>query len=96
MKAIFVGLMLVLLINIPSSAITGTITVYDNGMPDGVTGSEMTRWIEAEDFTLTSRDLISGVDFWAFDSGSHTGSIRRRETESDLRRRRSRRASIRV
>jgi hypothetical protein len=52
--------------------------VYDNGAPNSVSGNEMTQWIQAEDFTLSSTTLITGVQFWAFqtdDACCYTGSI---------------------
>ena len=47
--------------------------VYDNGAPDGVSGNEMTMWIQAEDFTLGAPVTLTDVRFWAFDSGEATG-----------------------
>src|SRR6185437_9686455 len=57
--------------------------VYDNGgpaAPDEFTdiGSEMTRWIEADNFSLATTDTITGVEFWELDRedlSSYQGSI---------------------
>jgi hypothetical protein len=40
--------------------------VYDNGAPNQVNGNEMTSWIQAEDFMLTTTRTINEVKFWAF------------------------------
>ncbi len=51
--------------------------VYDNGAPDGVGGNEMTNWIQADDFTLSSPATIGGIRFWAVEdqADAYQGSI---------------------
>lgn len=49
--------------------------VYNNGLPDGVQGNEMTEWIQAEDFTLTSASTLNGVTFWADVLDGSTGYL---------------------
>jgi hypothetical protein len=51
--------------------------VYDNGGPNGVSGNEMTEWLQAEDFTLTAGKTINSVRFWAFGftESAYAGSI---------------------
>jgi hypothetical protein len=39
--------------------------LYDNGEPDNLTGHEMSRWIEAEDFSLVSTSAMTQIAFWA-------------------------------
>lgn len=51
-------------------------TIYDNGPPDRRNGSEMTRWIEADDFTLGVGTRVQSVKFWSFEgSGGFQGSF---------------------
>lgn len=51
--------------------------VYDNGLPDAVSGNEMTAWIQAEDFILGGPATIGAVRFWAFEmaADAYLGSI---------------------
>jgi len=50
--------------------------VYNNGLPNQANGNEMTKWIQSEDFTLSTSQTISGVKFWDFQSAnSYNGSI---------------------
>ncbi len=51
--------------------------VYDNGAPDGTGGSEMSIWLQADNFTLRGDATISSVRFWAFQVGpdSYKGSV---------------------
>ncbi len=60
-------------ISVPASA----QVVYDNGGPDGTGGSEMSIWLQAENFTLDSDATIGSVRFWAFQIApdSYQGSV---------------------
>jgi hypothetical protein len=52
--------------------------VYNNGLPNLQNGNEMTNWIQAEDFMLTSPTLITDVHFWTIEEtalGGFSGSI---------------------
>jgi hypothetical protein len=50
--------------------------VYDNGGPDGIDGSEMTAWIQAEDFLLGAPTSLTNVSFWSMEAnGAYQGSI---------------------
>src|SRR5262245_33258386 len=50
------------------------MVLYDNGGPNGFpTGSEMTMWIEAEDFALASAATITDVRFWTIQQPSQPG-----------------------
>ena len=39
--------------------------IFNNGGPNQVSGNEMTEWIQAEDFTLTTTTTLTDVRFWA-------------------------------
>ena len=39
--------------------------LYNNGLPNGSGGNEMTQWVQAEDFTLGSGATLTSVTFWA-------------------------------
>ncbi len=64
---------------------TGTVSIakadtviFDNGAPCCGSGSEMTQWIEAEDFTFASNQTVVGIRFWGVnfpDRPGYTGSI---------------------
>src|SRR5215211_1713550 len=41
--------------------------IYNNGAPDSAEGNEMTKWIQAEDFTLAATTDVTDVHFWAVD-----------------------------
>ncbi len=50
--------------------------IYDNGPPNQVDGNEMTEWIQANSFTLTGTETITGVNFWDFEAnGAYQGSV---------------------
>ncbi|MDQ6623444.1 MAG: hypothetical protein M3Y86_08165 [Verrucomicrobiota bacterium] len=50
--------------------------LYDNGPPDHMNGSEMTAWMEADDFVLSSDARVKGVKFWDFEiSADFVGTI---------------------
>jgi hypothetical protein len=46
---------------------------HDNGGPNWSNGSEMTMWIEAEDFALASPATITDVRFWTIQQPSQPG-----------------------
>lgn len=50
--------------------------LYSN-LPNQADGYEMTRWIEAEDFTIGSATTLTGIRFWSIeqDAASYQGSI---------------------
>jgi hypothetical protein len=52
------------------------VVAYNNGLPDGLIGHEMTRFIEAEDFTFGGIQIIKTVSFGAY-SQSDTTSYQR-------------------
>lgn len=57
-------------------AVASAQVVYDNGSPNGVSGNEMTEWIQAEDFTLGATTDIGGIRFWDVQgSPGYGGSI---------------------
>jgi hypothetical protein len=47
--------------------------IYNNGLPNGAAGNEMTEWIQAEDFTLGSATTVGGVTFWAAVNSNFSG-----------------------
>jgi hypothetical protein len=50
--------------------------LYDNGPPNEQNGSEMTHWIEAEDFTLNAPAILTDIRFWDFEfTDAFQGSI---------------------
>ena len=73
---IFLQVLLLAAVLSARSLIAGMI--FDNGMPNGVNGDELTIFVESEDFTLASSYSLTGVRFWAFegeDSGAYLGSV---------------------
>lgn len=60
-------------ISVPASA----QLVYDNGGPSNAGGSEMSIWLQAENFQLQNDATIGSVRFWAFQIApdSYEGSI---------------------
>lgn len=45
-----------------TSAVCGA-TVYDNGAPDYLSGAEMTRWLQADDFYISANTHINSATF---------------------------------
>lgn len=43
---------------------TNAAQIYDNGAPDLLNGFEMSNWIEADQFILTTGATVQGVKFW--------------------------------
>jgi hypothetical protein len=43
---------------------TNAAQIYDNGSPDLLNGFEMSNWIEADQFTLTTGATVQSVKFW--------------------------------
>jgi hypothetical protein len=41
--------------------------IYNNGAPDQVSGNEMTRWIQTEDFMLGADSTVTDVHFWTLE-----------------------------
>lgn len=39
-------------------------SIYDNGPPDNGHGSEMTHWIQTDDFVITQESRLKSVKFW--------------------------------
>jgi hypothetical protein len=70
-------LLLVCSLLLVGNAANASTIVYDNGAPDGLSGNEMTQWIQAEDFTLGATTTITDVHFWGTDSSGtgYQGSI---------------------
>jgi hypothetical protein len=59
-----------------ASSSARSATIIDNGVPDQRNGSEMTHWLEADDFTLTDAARLESVTFWDFElTGFFSGSI---------------------
>lgn len=55
---------------------TSAAAIYDNGPPNKKDGYEMTHWIQADDFTLTSAARLDSVKLWTLEgSGSFTGTF---------------------
>ena len=65
-RSILVGLTLFAAI----PALAGTLW-YDNGLPDGANGNEMTQWLQTEDFIAPSNGSLVEIDFWAFPYGGN-------------------------
>lgn len=57
-------------------ASVGEILV-DNGTPNGLSGNEMTQWVQSEDFVLDQPARVGGVRFWAVEirPDSYQGAI---------------------
>jgi hypothetical protein len=53
------------------------VIVYDNGGPNQHGGSDMTDFLESEDFTLSGATIISDVNFWNFQllASDYKGSL---------------------
>jgi hypothetical protein len=51
--------------------------VFNNGAPDQLSGVNMSAGIVAEDFTLASATVLSGIHFWSIQSSAadYTGSL---------------------
>ena len=51
--------------------------VYNNGLPDQVSGTQMSEVVVAEDFTLTALTTISNIRFWSiqFAPTDYLGSV---------------------
>jgi len=50
------------------------ITIFDGGGPDQVNGNEMTLWVQAEDFSLTSPNLkVTDAHFWSLEGYGTAG-----------------------
>ena len=61
-----------------SAGAVSAAIIYDNGGPNQVSGNEMTQWIQAEDFTLTTDATITDVHFWTIEdltAAGYSGSI---------------------
>lgn len=48
-------------------AVSQAAGVFDNGAPDQVSGNEMTKWLQCEDFKLTGDIFLTDVHFWTFE-----------------------------
>jgi len=69
----FLGLFFILTVSGAQAAL-----IYNNGLPDGQNGNEMTAWIQAEDFTFTASQTVTAVRFWALDlagGAAYQGSV---------------------
>jgi hypothetical protein len=44
--------------------------VYDNGPPNGANGSEMSHWLQADDFSFNSTTSFDQIRFWDFEETS--------------------------
>lgn len=63
------------LLAVGSTASAGPL-VYNNGLPNQANGNEMTQWIQAEDFTLTTATTLGDARFWSVSpAGAYQGSI---------------------
>jgi len=50
-------------------------TIYYNGGPNGLSGNEMTEWIQTEEFTLPTAATLNDIHFWDVGfAGSYAGS----------------------
>src|SRR5262245_14562778 len=50
--------------------------IYDNGSPNQFDGSELTSFLQAEDFTLSGTSTFDTIRFWTLeDAASYSGSI---------------------
>jgi hypothetical protein len=61
-----IWLSLILLLALSSRA-GGQTVAYDNGAPNQVNGSEMTSFIEADEFAVANLATIGSVRFWDFE-----------------------------
>lgn len=52
--------------------------IYDNGAPDLQNGNECTSWLQAEDFRLTSNQVLGAVRMWTIEDPSavYDGTLR--------------------
>lgn len=57
------------------STLSVAAVIYNNGAPNQASGNEMTRWIQSEDFTLTTATTITDIHFWSVDRGLTDGTI---------------------
>ena len=53
------------------------VPVYNNGLPDQISGTQMSETLVAEDFSLTALTTISSIRFWSIQSAStdYLGSV---------------------
>jgi len=66
---------LALLLVVGAFAHADTI-IYNNGGPNQQNGNEATEWVQSEDFTLTSANTVTKVEFWDIESSpGYAGSI---------------------
>lgn len=61
LAALVAGIILIAL-----AAVRGQL-VYDNGPPNNLNGSEMTRWLEADDFVLPHGARLESIRFWDYE-----------------------------
>lgn len=57
------------------STLSVAAVIYNNGAPNQASGNEMTQWIQAEDFTLTTATTVTDIHFWSVDRGLTDGTI---------------------
>lgn len=59
------------------SQAVSAVTLYDNGAPDLVSGTQMSEFLVAENFTLGSPSDLSNLRFWTVQSGAadYSGSV---------------------
>lgn len=67
-------LVVLMVLALGSFARAGVI-IYNNGGPNQANGNEMTEWIQTEEFSLTTANILSDIHFWDVDTGSYAGSI---------------------
>src|SRR6266550_1169 len=78
LKHFLVAFLGAVLLCLATSTAKADQVVYDNGPPNSLSGNEMTQWIQAEDFTFASTQIVTGVHFWAVDlsgTAGYQGSI---------------------
>ncbi|MEO5817570.1 MAG: PEP-CTERM sorting domain-containing protein [Gemmatimonadaceae bacterium] len=49
--------------------------VYDNGGPNGVDGSEMSSFTQAEDFSFLTASFFNGIRFWDVEVSPFVGTV---------------------
>lgn len=47
------------------AAARAQVVAYDNGLPTLTSGNDMSAYIQAQDFSLTSATMLNGVRFWS-------------------------------
>ncbi len=71
-----IALALLVLLTAPAAR-AQVVTTFDNGLPQLAPGNDMSFFIQAEDFSLTSATVLNGVRFWSSEASpsAYRGSL---------------------